>query len=170
MTVGRYSSTMKEFFCKRINIKDIDSCWVWTGIKNQKGYGRIRRNKIWYSSHRVSWELYFGEIPDDMLVLHKCDNPSCVNPDHLFLGTNQDNMDDKVSKGRQSRLYFERNPASRLSYKDVLEIRRLYGLGVSQTTLSRMFLSTQANVSSIILCKNWKDGSEPQLNTYRRRI
>jgi HNH endonuclease len=77
----------------------VDGCWEWKAYKNQDGYGRIRRNRRLENAHRVSYELYIGP-PGDLHVLHKCDNPSCVNPDHLFLGTDQDNMTDKRYKGR----------------------------------------------------------------------
>lgn len=102
-----------ERFEKKIKKED---CWVWIGAKNQKGYGlfRISGGKT-IAAHRFSYLLYNGEI-GEMNVLHKCDNPSCVNPKHLFLGTNQDNVDDKMKKGRH-------NCRRVLSDKQVEEIR-----------------------------------------------
>lgn len=73
-----------------------DGCWEWKGAKTKAGYG-------WFSAKiasRISWEIYRGKIPKDMLVCHKCDNPPCVNPDHLFLGTHKDNTLDMIKKGR----------------------------------------------------------------------
>lgn len=78
-------------------------CWRWTGCVNEKGYGRMAAGddgRLEYV-HRVSWELAFGPVADGLWVLHRCDNPPCIRPSHLFLGTNQDNVDDKFAKGRQ---------------------------------------------------------------------
>ena len=77
------------------------ACHQWTA-HTLKGYGRLKVDAKMEGSHRVSYEIYRGPIPDGLCVLHSCDNPSCVNPDHLWLGTNQDNIDDKVAKGRHS--------------------------------------------------------------------
>ena len=89
---------------------DKDGCWIWTGKMDRDNYGRCRseaRNASGYrkeaGAHRVSWELHHGPIPKGMCVLHSCDNPSCVRPDHLFLGTHADNMRDAVLKGRHDK-------------------------------------------------------------------
>jgi hypothetical protein len=82
-------------------------CWLWKGSKTDQGYGHFFNSRFSkphsMKAHRQSWLLYKGPIPDGLLVLHKCDTPSCVNPDHLFLGTNDDNIDDRNAKERQSR-------------------------------------------------------------------
>ena len=85
--------------------KTDDGCWNWTASKRYKGYGafcyyRDDGTLVQGRAHRYSWEIHNGDIPDGMFVLHSCDNPACVNPDHLFLGTNQDNVDDMMRKGR----------------------------------------------------------------------
>lgn len=83
----------------RLKISD-NGCWNWTLGKTPFGYGRLKWNSE-VVAHRIAWILSFGEIPDGLCVLHRCDNPSCCNPLHLFLGTYQDNVDDMINKGRQ---------------------------------------------------------------------
>jgi hypothetical protein len=80
-----------------------DGCWLWTGWTSRFGYGRIKRDNRECLTHRVSWELTNGPIPDGMCVLHRCDVPACVRPDHLFLGTKTDNAADRTAKGRTHR-------------------------------------------------------------------
>jgi hypothetical protein len=81
-----------------------DTCWLWTGHRNNKGYGYLgfgtNGKRTWHLVHRLSWEWTYGPIPDDLCVLHHCDRPSCVRPDHLFLGTRPENTEDMRSKGR----------------------------------------------------------------------
>ena len=83
----------------------MNDCIVWDRYVNDKGYGRRHHNGKFWLVHRLEWTLANGDIPEGMCVLHKCDNPPCINLDHLFLGTNVDNIADKVAKGRQARNY-----------------------------------------------------------------
>lgn len=121
-------------------------CWEWTASISKKGYGVFRYGY----SHRVSWTVSIGDIPENMWVLHHCDNRSCCNPHHLFLGTNADNMNDKTAKGRQS--YGETHGMSKLTNKQVEEIRSRYGYyganGENSTILSKEF-----GVSCSQICK-----------------
>jgi hypothetical protein len=101
-------------------------CWLWQGAKNQRGYGLAyydgKKNQ---TVHRLMWRLHFGEIPEGKLVCHTCDTPSCVNPEHLFLGTNQDNSDDKIAKGRY------KHGIKRMTPEQVREIRALKASGLT---------------------------------------
>ena len=90
---------MKRFWDK---VDKTGECWIWTAYTKTDGYGQFKFDGKMRGAHRMAWLLTNGEIPDGMLVCHTCDNPSCVNPNHLFLGTNQDNADDKMNKGRHA--------------------------------------------------------------------
>lgn len=99
--MSRPAKSLDEFRIHFNSLVDFDGkCWCWKGQTDRKGYGRIWRDGKRRQAHRVSYELIFGPIPDGMQVCHKCDNPPCVRPSHLFLGTQSDNMKDCTNKGR----------------------------------------------------------------------
>ena len=126
-------------------------CWEWTGGRYPRGYGFFSVNGRGHAAHRVAWELARGPIPDGVLVCHACDNPACVRPDHLFLGTQSDNMRDMAAKGRHPYPRGEHHNQARLSNADVAEIRRLYAAGgVSQAALAERFGVCQSHVSRIV--------------------
>ena len=120
-----------------------DACWLWLGCCVRGGYGWFYWNGKYYQSHRIMWMITFGKIPDGLCILHKCDNPSCCNPDHLFLGTKKDNSDDKVRKGRQYHPNGEKNGHCKITDLQVLEIRQRYtrfGInGENSVTLAKFF-------------------------------
>lgn len=137
-------------------------CWLWTG-STSGGYGEIKFHGKLIKAHRVSYELEFGIILNTVgdhhgtCVLHRCDVRECVNPAHLFLGSNQDNVIDKVNKGRQSRTVGENSGTSKLKQLDVDEIRRLYKDGTAtQTELSNSYGVSQAQISYIVNKKHWR--------------
>src|SRR5687767_4720826 len=92
------SRPLSERFWEKV--RKTDGCWLWTASRNAKGYGQIMYQRRPIHAHRVSWQLANGPIPDGLCVLHRCDNPQCVNPGHLFLGTIVDNNRDMFAKGR----------------------------------------------------------------------
>lgn len=99
---GRPRLPVDVRFNDKYIIDEVTDCWEWQAAKNNIGYGMFRWEQgIMRTAHRVSYELFNGPIPYNMCVCHKCDNPSCVNPDHLWLGTIQDNHDDMIQKGRK---------------------------------------------------------------------
>lgn len=98
-------------------------CWLWVGQQHRQGYGCLMINGKFKLAHRVMYERFVGPIPDGMMVLHKCDIPSCVNPDHLFVGTQTDNMHDMCAKGRHTPVAGERNSHAKLTVADVIAIR-----------------------------------------------
>jgi hypothetical protein len=133
-------------------------CHVWVGGTGSKQYGRISVKHVHeVLVHRLAWVLNFGLIPDGLHVLHRCDNPPCVRKEHLFLGTNLDNIADKTAKGRQSKgVGAGRNKTTGLVDADVIEIRRLRGLGASLDDLAKMYDVTLSTIGAIVRNKTWK--------------
>lgn len=129
-----------------------NSCWNWLGSTTEFGYGKLNRS----SAHRYSYELAFGAIPDGMGVLHKCDNPSCVNPAHLLLGTNSDNCADKVEKRRHPR--HETSGKAKLTLIQVVEIRKLLGVGSeTQGQIGERFGVSASAIGSIAHGRSWSE-------------
>lgn len=131
----------------------MSGCWLWTGAADAKGYGRMHGNR---KAHRVSYELHVGKIPDGMCVLHKCDVPACVRPDHLFLGTQLDNMRDMFAKGRRPPPSGERHPRARLTNKDVVSIRQRKAAGESNRDLAREYNMWPETIARLCAGKTWK--------------
>jgi hypothetical protein len=133
-----------------------DGCWLWTGCIAPTGYGQIMNpdTRVAMSAHRVSWELHFGQIPDGLFVLHRCDVRACVRPDHLFLGTNADNMTDKTQKRRHS--FGESHPLSRLTESDVRAIHAEWEAGgTTQRAIADRFGIDRSQVSEILSGRAW---------------
>ena len=149
-----------RFWGKVKKTNDQNQCWLWTAYRNALGYGVVRWMNKTSLAHRVAWIINFGDVPEGLLVCHTCDNPPCNNPSHLFLGTNEDNMNDMISKGRQAGAPRESNSKHKLNEWQVEEIRRRYGFqginGERQVDLAKEFGIGQAQVSSIVRGKSWK--------------
>lgn len=137
------------------NVEKSDGgCWMWIGTKVNKGYGVIGYRGKAIGAHRMSYIIHHGEIPDGMILLHSCDNPSCVNPDHLRLGTRAENCADKVAKGRQNR--GETNSNAKVTETDVIEMRRLYANGSTCAELAEKYSLSGVGVWQIVTGRNWK--------------
>lgn len=135
-------------------------CWVWRRSRNNYGYGTLRLAGRNVYAHRLAYALACGGIPTGQQVLHSCDNPPCINPDHLSLGSPKRNMSECVQRGRHNPPPAPRrgsqNPAAKLSDDDVKEIRKLLSRGMPQREISERFGVSQSQVSNVNLWRNWR--------------
>jgi hypothetical protein len=146
--------SIKRFWSK---VNKLNDCWEWTGSLNEWGYGRFYFAAKEWRAHRFSWLLHFGPIPIDQLVLHTCDNPKCINPNHLFLGSHIDNMRDKIRKKRYKSQTGDKNFAAKLSEQDVLNIRYQYiSSKISQYKLAEHYGVTRSTISAILTRRSWQ--------------
>lgn len=148
--------SIEERFWEKVN--KTDGCWLWIGAKTRDGYGQIKRyqNLSNFRAHRLSWEIHNGPIPDGLDVLHNCDNPPCVRPDHLWLGTDADNMRDRDEKGRCRASGFPGQNA-KLTEANVLDIRARYSFHkITCRMLALEYGVSAATVWHAVAGDSWK--------------
>lgn len=151
-----FPSAIYRFYFNISKDKHPNGCWIWTKNKNSQGYGKFSVNMKTVMAHRFSWELYYGKIESHILVCHKCDNPSCVNPEHLFLGNHKDNSQDRSKKGRNRNQNGSRHNFAKLLEYQVLEIRKRLSNGEKGKNLAQEFNISEMSISDIKLRKKWK--------------
>jgi len=147
-----YHNYRSNFWAK---VKKGIYCWEWQGAKDKDGYGKFSLKSL--RTHRYSWVMHFGKIPKGVFVLHHCDNPSCVRPSHLWLGTHQDNMDDMRRKGRENFAKGEGHSQAKITNKVVRKIRELSKRPeLTQEKIGEMFGISQTQTGRIIRKKLWR--------------
>lgn len=164
-SLANVTEEIRDMFWDRV--VERPGCWDWSGSKTDKGYTRFKHKGKTISGHRLSYVLHKGTIGDGMVVCHECDNPGCVNPFHLFVGTHADNQRDCTQKGRRAKgrkngrhtmphstARGNNHGRSSLNENDVKEIRALAGT-MSQEKIGQMFGTPQTNVSAIVRRKAW---------------
>lgn len=150
---GRPETPIRYRFLEKIEFDALTGCWLWTGARHPQGYGFIKRKDgTQLRAHRVAYELAYGPIPPGLQVCHRCDNPRCVRPGHLFLGTARDNAADMVAKGRAARNAGERNGAARLTRAQVAQIR---GASDPYSLLAERFGVTPSAIGLIKRHERW---------------
>lgn len=153
---GKGVSLGKRFWGK-VDIKGRDKCWLWKKSLTSTGYGQIMINKVPVKAHRVAYYLRYGNIPKGMCILHSCDTPKCCNPRHLRAGTQKENMQDMVKRGRQGDILHpcgEKHPNSKLRTKDVIYIRSTNGIR-SDSDMAREYNVTPQAVWQIRKGVRW---------------
>ena len=158
-------------FLSKIDKKE-NGCWIWTGAKDGSGYGQVRLRRLYFTlltTHRVSYRHFKGEIPKGMFVCHSCDQRDCVNPNHLFLGTHQDNMNDMVNKGRSKHLDVigVKNPNSTLTEEDVHKIIKMLPTH-SNKKIAEIFNVTHSMISCIRRGKSWTHITKFTTKTFKK--
>lgn len=153
-------------FWFKVDIQDGGRCWEWLGHRNRWGYGAFWLNGKHLRAHRFVYELIHGPIPDGLVVMHSCDNPACVRPDHLSLGTHRDNWLDSKKKGRQVQrnLYGEESPKAKLTDEQVATIRDHYAQGQRAQYLADEYGVGVATIYALIRFCSWKQtgGARPE--------
>ena len=130
-----------------------EECWIWAKSPNGRGYGNVHVNGKTISAHRLSYELFKGPIPDGLYVCHTCDNKRCVNPNHLFIGTQKDNLQDASRKGIMN--FGEKNGQAKLTVNQVREIKKKLLSGQSQVELAKEYKVTKGNIAHIARGRTW---------------
>lgn len=143
--------TIEERFWAKVGPETETGCREWTANLCGPGYGQMRRggpdfNRV--MAHRLSYELHYGEIPEGLCVLHKCDNKKCVNPEHLFLGTHKDNVADMVAKKRHA--WRKPPPWTKLSNDDISDIRVLHGFGMTRKAIAKEYGVSRPLISVLV--------------------
>ena len=158
---ARKGAPWQERFWLRVRVGNVSECWEWQGSRGPHGHGAVRRDGKHIRATAIAWFLFHGEWPPEgMDICHHCDNPPCVNPAHLFIGTAKDNMQDAIRKGRFKFLRprpGEHNNNAKLTWASVAEIRERYSAGENISQLSRAFRVARSTLREVVNGRNWRN-------------
>lgn len=154
-TTHKYTTSDIARFNSHVKVMP-SGCHEWQASRMASGYGRMSIDGNHRGAHRVSWEITNGPIENGLFVCHKCDNKLCVNPDHLFLGTQKENLNDCVRKGRTNRAHGERAARSTVTEIEVVKIRELARSGMMYRDIAKMFPIGTRGIGHIVRRRTWK--------------
>ena len=149
---ARWTVPVKERFMR--NVVKTGRCWFWRNHIGNRGYGQFKFRGATWLAHRVSYIINKGEIPEDMVIMHQCDNQICVNPKHLKLGTVQDNVNDRVAKGRSA--IGVCNGRAKLTEEDVRVIRQLWRSGGNRGEMAKIYGVDRKTICAIVENRTWR--------------
>lgn len=144
-----------ERFWLKVNKQGDNGCWVWTGCLNSCGYGALKIGQQTFGAHRVSLAISGKEIPDGLCACHICDNPPCVNPEHLWIGTHKQNMWDSVEKDRHHHLRGEQMHIAKLKTPQIHQIRQMGLDGVANAIIAQQFNVHQSTIRKVLDGRTW---------------
>ncbi len=145
---------LKISFYKKIT--RTETCWLWKGSINHKGYGLVGFSRKNISAHRASWIIHNGQIPAEKWILHHCDVRNCVNPLHLFIGDLRANIDDMMKKGRQNSAKGEAQPNAKFKNNDIIEIREMFKINIPISEIANKFNVAKSTIKNIKSNKAWR--------------
>lgn len=148
--------TVADRFLEKVDRSNPEGCWLWTAYRNRDGYGRFGFNGKSRAAHRLMYQWVRGDIPRGLVVRHSCDTPSCVNPDHLEVGTQRENIHDMMVRGRWGGPVGEGNHHAKLTEDDVREIRERAAQGASAVEVSQDYPVSPEQAANIISGRSWK--------------
>lgn len=178
MATARTDDEMRAFLASKSRLAEQSGCHLWLGGLDKDGYGQTHYKGKNIRAHRIAYLLLLGPIPDGLVVMHECDTPACINPAHLKLGTNKENNDDKISKGRGrvacgDQHYLRIDPSTRAGEKaagsklkegDVQSIRAKLKAGLPQADIAREFAVSRPCISAIAIGRTWSHLKSNEIN------
>jgi hypothetical protein len=149
-----FRAEWEKRFWSKVDKNTQSGCWEWTAAKHTDGYGQFNIKGKLYRANRIAWQLHFGNIPEEFCVCHKCDNPACCNPKHLFLGTHNDNNKDMKKKNRNAR--GSKNGHAKVTEEDITQIKRMKNIGIHVDDIAVQYGISKWTIYDICRGRIWK--------------